>query len=137
MQNLSDYQRKVLLKNPNVEKISDRNIVYTSAFEIKAVQNYLAGCSPDDIFKAANIDAKYFVKQYCHSCIKRWKKKYLDEGKHSLKLSHTGKKATGRPRQTNTDDLSIEELRAIVEIQTEVIDMLKKNRALAKKKKVK
>ena len=137
MQNLSDYQRKVLLKNPNVEKISNQNIVYTSNFKIKAVQSYLDGCRPDEIFKVANIDPKYFVKQYCQSCLKRWKKKYLEEGEHSLKQSQTGKKATGRPKQVDTEDLNIEELRAIVEIQTEVIEMLKKNRALAKKKKVK
>jgi hypothetical protein len=53
-----------------------------------------------------------------------------------LNISQTGKQATGRPQKSNTDDLTMDELKAIVQIQEEVIVMLKKNRALAKKKKV-
>ena len=136
MQNLSDYQRRVLLKNPNVEKISAQNVVYKSNFKIKAVEKYLKGWKPNEIFEDAEIDPNYFIKNYCQSCLKRWKKKYFEEGKSSLKVSQTGKQATGRPKKSNTDDLTMDELKAIVQIQEEVIVMLKKNRALAKKKKV-
>jgi hypothetical protein len=75
------------------------------------------------------------MKKYCQSCIKRWKKKYFDQGRDSLKMSQTGRQSTGRPKSINTDEMTMEELKAIVEIQHEVIDMLKKNRTLAKKRK--
>ena len=137
MQELSDYQRRVLLKNPNVEKITEKHVVFKSNFKIKAVEKYLKGWSPNNIFEDSQIDPSYFVKNYCQSCIKRWKKKYFDDGKESLKISNTGKKATGRPKAINTDEMTVEEMKAMIEVQQEVIEMLKKNRALAKKKKEK
>lgn len=137
MQELSGYQRRILLKNPNVEKITEKHVQYSSKFKIRAVERYLAGESPGDIFKNEGIDPAFFISRYCNYCLKRWKKKYIEEGKKSLKVSQTGKKATGRPKLENPDELTIEELRALVEIQQEVIVMLKKNRALTKLKKKK
>jgi hypothetical protein len=137
MQELSDYQRRLLLKSPNVEKITEKHVVYKSKFKIKAVEKYLNGWKPTEIFEDAGIDPGYFINGYCRSCVKRWKKKYFEEGKEALKISQTGKNATGRPKSINTEEMTIDELKAMVEIQHEVIDMLKKNRALAKKKKEK
>jgi hypothetical protein len=134
VQELSDYQRRISLKNPNVEKLTDKHVVYTYRLEIKAIERYLKGFKPDDIFKEAEIEPEYFTKDYCRFCIKKWKKKYFEEGRESLRVSQTGKKATGRTKSIDTDEMTIEELRAMVEIQHEVIDMLKKNRTLAKKK---
>lgn len=137
MQELSDYQRKVLLSNPNVEKITEKHVIYKSKFKIQAVEKYLKGHKPDEIFEEAEISPHYFNKNYCRFCLKRWKKKYSEQGRDSLKISQTGKQATGRPKSINTDEMTLEELKAMVEIQHEVIDMLKKSRALAKKKKEK
>lgn len=137
MQDLTPYQRRVLSKNPNVEKITEKHVIYTSNFKIKAVEKYIKGLSPCEIFENAEIDPSYFKTNYCQSCIKRWKRKYFDEGKASLKQSLTGTKATGRPKLVNTDEMTVEEMKAVIEVQQEVIAMLKKNRALAKKKKEK
>ena len=137
MQELTDYQRKLLFKNPNIKKITEKHVIYRSKFKIRAIEKYLKGWTPNEIFEDAGIDPTYFIKDYCQSCIKRWKKKYFTEGKESLKTSQTGRKATGRPKSINTDEMTLDELKAMVEIQHEVIDMLKKNRALAKKKKEK
>ncbi len=136
MQELSNYQKRVLLRNSNVEKITEKHISYTSKFKIRAVEKYLKGFSPNEVFEDSDIDPQYFIKGYCKSCIKRWKKKYFEEGKDSLKASKTGLKSTGRPKSDDLDELTMEELKALVEIQDEMIGMLKKNRALAKKKKV-
>lgn len=135
MQELSNYQRKVLLNNPNVEKIVEKNVIFTSKFKISAVEKFIKGIKPDHIFEEAHINLSFFSRDYARSCLKRWKKKYFDEGRDSLKISQTGKQATGRPKSINTDEMTLEELKAIVEIQNEVIAMLKKNRALTKKKK--
>jgi transposase len=137
MQELSDYQRRILSKNPNVEKLTEKHVVYTSKFKISAVEKYLNGKTANEVFEDAQINPKFFIPDYCHSCIKRWKKKYLEEGKASLKNSQTGKKSTGRPKKVNTDEMTVAEMKALIEVQQEVIEMLKKNRALAKKKKEK
>ena len=135
MQDLSDKQRRVLLKNPNVEKITQKHVVYTSNFKICAVEAYLNGESPKQIFIDAGIDPSYFVEKYCQSCLKRWKKRYLKAGKESFEKESRGSGSTGRPRNENADDLTIEELRALVEIQQELIEHLKKKKALTKKTK--
>lgn len=133
MQELSDYQRGILLKNPNIKKITEKHVIYRPKFKIQAVEKYIKGVHPDDIFQNSEIDPSFFITGYCQSCIKRWKKKYHDNGKDSLKVSQTGKLATGRPKGINTEEMTLEELKAMVEIQHEVIETLKKNRALAKK----
>lgn len=134
--NLSDHQRRKLLENPNVEEITEKHIHYSPVFKIKAAENYLKGIHPEEIFKNAGIDPLIFEENYCLYTIKRWKKKYEEEGKDSLKSIGTGLKATGRPRVENLDELTYEELQVIVQIQRGVISELelKKKLALAIKK---
>lgn len=133
---LSDYQRRKLLENPNVEEITEKHIHYSFAFKVKAVESYLNGKKPSEIFLEAGIDPSFFETDYCLYAIKRWKKKYEEEGRDSLKNSQTGLNATGRPKSENLDELTYEELQTIVEIQREIITELerKKKLALAKKK---
>lgn len=134
MQELSDYQRRILSKNPNVKKITEKHVVYTSNFKIRAVESYISGKSPDAIFESSGIDPKFFISDYCQSCIKRWKKKYLEKGEESFEIEKRGSSTIGRPKKENLDKLTYEELQAIVEIQQGVIEELKKKRALARKK---
>lgn len=134
MQELSDHQRRVLLKNPNVEKITDKHVVFTSKFKVKAVESYLSGKSPNQVFEDANIKLQYFKPKYAQYCLKKWKKKYVEEGKDSFNIEKRGSGSGGRPKNENLSELTYEELQAIVEIQREVIEELKKKRALAKKK---
>ena len=134
MHNLSEYQRRILLENTNVEKITEKFVVYTSGFKVKTVKQYLNGESPNDIFLKANIPIELFIKGYCLSCIKRWKKKYLEQGPESLKEDKRGHATIGRPKKENLDELTYEELQAMVEVQRGLIEELKKKKALAKKK---
>jgi len=134
MQELSDYQRKELLKNPNVEKITEKHVVFTSKFKIKAVELYFDGKSPKQIFEDAGIKTHYFKSNYPQFCIKKWKKKYLEKGKESFDIELRGSSKVGRPKKENLDELTYEELRAVIDIQREVIEELKKRKALVKKK---
>ena len=133
MHHLSEHQRQALLENPNVKDVTDQQILYHSTFKIKAVEVYLKGKHPDEIFRDAGIDPLLFEDRYCYFCLKRWKKKYKDKGRDSLKLDERGHGSTGRPKNENLDNLTYEELQVIVQIQREVIEELKKKRALAKK----
>lgn len=134
MHALSEHQKSELLANPNVKEITDKSIVYTSAFKTKAVELYLAGQNPNKIFSNANIPIDYFKRDYCRCCIKRWVIKYKSDGKESLAEDLRGVHSTGRPKNENLNDLSYDELLALVEIQKGVIEELKKKKALAKKK---
>jgi|SaaInlV_165m_DNA_1040744.scaffolds.fasta_scaffold33723_1 hypothetical protein len=135
MRKLSVYQKRKLLENPNIEKITEKNVTFTSKFKIKAVEQYYKGLNPDQIFTDAGINLKIFLPKYAKSCVKRWKEKYELHGRDSLKTNSTGINASGRPKKEDPDELTLDELRVMVEIQREVIDMLKKNRASVKPKK--
>jgi hypothetical protein len=63
MQTLSDYQKKVLLKSKVIEKFTKQHVIFTSSFKIKAVEAYLAGKDPNDIFTNAGIDVSFFTKR--------------------------------------------------------------------------
>jgi transposase len=135
MHNLSSYQRRKLLENPNIEKLTDKFVVYTAKFKEKALRSYLSGENPKEIFLKAKIPIHYFDDpKYCNSCLKRWKKKYEIHGQECFKTDDRGKNSTGRPKSENLDDLTYQELQAIIEIQRGVIEELKKKKALAKKK---
>jgi transposase len=121
MHELSDYQRRKLLKNPIVEKVTEKHVYYTAAFKIWAVDQYIKGEPSIKIFESKGIDTSLFIKDYCRSCLKRWKKQYIEKGKNSFNLEYRGSGSTGRPRKP-----TYEELEAIVAIQREALGYAKK-----------
>lgn len=131
---LTSQQKRKLTKNPYVEKITEKHVKFTSQFKIMAVEMNLKGRSPIDIFEKCGFDVSLFPDRYFNHCLKRWRLKYNEKGKASLKTNMTGKHKTKKGKHADPDELTIEDLRALVEIQQETIEMLKKNRALTKKK---
>lgn len=133
---LPDSAKRKLLENPNVDEVTEKHIHYSANFKILAVERFQKGDSPGDIFRDAGFDLSLFEENYCLFTLKRWKKKYEEDGKNSFLKSNTGAHATGRPKSENLNQLTYEELQTIVEIQREIIaDLeLKKKLALAKKK---
>lgn len=122
MHELSDYQKRKLLKNSVVEKITEKQIVYTASFKLWAVGRYLEGDSPNEIFKKKGISPDLFKPKYCQSCLKRWKKKFIEEGKESLKKDMRGTS----PKSGASKKPTYEELEAIVAIQREALGYSKK-----------
>lgn len=132
---LSEYQKKKLLENSNVESITEKHVHFTSSFKIKAVEQNLKGENPDEIFKNHGIDLSLFSERYAEYAIKRWKKKYNKKGRDSLKITETGINATGRPKKDGPENYTKEELWNLLHLQKEMIIEIKKQKALAKKKK--
>lgn len=132
---LSDHQRRKLLENPNVEEITEKHIHFTPDFKIKAVQLNLKGVSPEEIFQTHGLDLSLFTDRYADYAIKRWRKKYKDEGKTSLSTPQTGTKTLGRPKKDRPEDYTKEELWKLLHLQRDMIIEIKKQKALAKKKK--
>ena len=135
MDHLTDDQRRILLKNPNVQKITNSHVVYKPEFKINAVELYLKGVSPNKIFIDAGIEISFFKERYTYYKLKSWKKIYNDKGKNGLIESERGKKATGRPKKDPLEDMSVEEMKFVIQLQAQIIDEIKKMRALAKKNK--
>lgn len=134
MQTFTPQQRSKLLANRNVLGVSEKTISFTPDFKIKSVRQYLEGTSPDQIFKNAGLPLEYFKERYARNCLKKWVKKFKDEGEDSLRIDERGKGSTGRPKEERLEDLTYDELLALVEIQKGALDELRKQRALAKKK---
>ena len=135
MQSFTPKQRSKLLSNRNVQAATEKTVTFTPDFKIKAVHLYLEGISPDQIFEDAGIPLNYFQDDYCRLCIKRWVEKFNSDGEDSLRLDERGRGATGRPPEDNLEDLTYDELLALVEIQQEALDDVRKQNALARKKK--
>lgn len=135
MDHLTDDQRRILSKNSNVLKVTKSHLIYKPEFKIKAVELYLKGISPDKIFIDAGIEISFFKERYTYYQLKNWKKIYNDKGKNGLIESERGKKATGRPKKDPLDDMSVEEMKFVIQLQAQIIDEIKKMRALAKKDK--
>ena len=135
MSEMSDKTKKNLLKNKHIVCIKSKHIQFTPGFKEHAVRENLLGKSPDEIFRESGFEIEWFPENYCRYCLKRWRKKFNEEGPQALYTNNTGKNSSGRPKNPNKDDLTLEELRFLVKAQREVIEMLKKNRALLKEKK--
>lgn len=133
MQNFTPLQKKVLLGNPNVLKITENHLVFQPEFKVKAVDFYLRGMTADEIFIAHGFDPSFFEEGYFRFNLKRWKLKYELKGKDSLLEEDRGRNATGRPKSIDLDEYTVEDLKAIVYIQDQIIEEVKKKKALAKK----
>lgn len=135
MHSFSPSQRSKLLSNKNVQDVSEKSVTFNAEFKIKAINLFLAGSAPNKIFEEAGIPLEYFKEDYCRCCLKRWLKKLKAEGLDALREDHRGSGSTGRPKSEKPEDLTYEELLALVEIQKEALEDLKKQNALARKKK--
>lgn len=129
MSELSDSDRKRLLKNKHVLKIMGDRIVFTPEFKVKAVQENLKGRSPAEIFREAGIELSQFSSEYPKDTLKRWRKVYKARGNSGLRENLQGKKSKGRPKKVYDpeDPQSMKERIAYLEAENE---FLKKLRAL-------
>ena len=95
----TDQEREILLKNPNILKVGDRNITYNNEFKLKAIKKNEEGVSPIQIFKEAGINVSILGVANPKSCIKKWKKIYKKYGEQGLIKEKRGHgKGEGRPQ---------------------------------------
>lgn len=76
---------KLLIKNINIEKMTNNSIIFTKEFKLYAVrENLEKGRFPKDIFLEAGIDLKIIGFDKPKDCLRRWRKIYLKQGEASL-----------------------------------------------------
>ncbi len=122
----NDKQIKVLAKNPNVLRVSDKAITYSEEFKNKFIVENSKGILPRKIFEENGFDIEIIGLKRIEQSAARWKKKYADMGVLGLKDSRTGN--SGRPllRELTTQE-EIERLKAkisLLEIENEFLKKL-------------
>ena len=129
MAKLSELDRKRLLKNKHVLKITDDRVIYTPDFKIYAVSENLKGRNPAEIFREAGVDIDLFGDDYPKYTLRRWRKVHKGRGEVGFKENLQGKNSKGRPKKKfDPEDLeSMRERIAYLEAENE---FLKKLRAL-------
>lgn len=114
MRAFSSSDRKKLESSPYIEKFNPKTIVYTKEFRNLVLQ----GCSEMTREEHFNVllGVRCFDKKYVDSCLNRWRKQ--------LKFRSVPKQKRGRKKDPK--NMTIEELRAQVALQKEMLTELKK-----------
>ena len=73
---LTETEVKLLRENPNVEAVNEHRIIYTEDFKKNFMVQYLKGCRPVDIFRAAGFDIKILGSKRIERACVRWKESY-------------------------------------------------------------
>lgn len=109
----TEEQKQIISKNPNVESVENTRIIYTEAFKVYYVKNYLEGKKPTEIFIEAGFDPSILGNKRIERASARWRKLYAEgqlniekiivnkKIKEDDKMSNeeAAKKKRGRPRK--------------------------------------
>ena len=122
----NDKQIKLLAKNPNVLRVSDKAITYSEEFKNKFIEENSKGILPRKIFEDNGFDIEIIGLKRIEQSAARWRKKYADMGVLGLKDSR--KSNSGRPllRELTAQE-EIERLKAkisLLEIENEFLKKL-------------
>ena len=122
----NDKQIKLLAKNPNVLKVSDKAITYSEEFKNKFIEENSKGILPRKIFEDNGFDIEIIGLKRIEQSAARWREKYADMGVLGLKDSR--KSNSGRPllRELTAQE-EIERLKAkisLLEIENEFLKKL-------------
>lgn len=74
-----DY-RSELLDNPNVERVKNSHITYTTDFKLSALEDFKNGISAPDIWETNGFDISRFPRNYFGKAIHRWEKQLRRDG---------------------------------------------------------
>ena len=122
----NDKQIKLLAKNPNVLRVSDKAITYSEEFKNRFIEENSKGVLPRKIFEDNGFDIEIIGLKRIEQSAARWREKYADMGVLGLKDSR--KSNSGRPllRELTTQE-EIERLKAkisLLEIENEFLKKL-------------
>ncbi|KMY45589.1 integrase [Bacillus sp. FJAT-27916] len=116
---------KLLQKNPNVQRVSERSITYTDAFKNRFIDEYMTGKLPRQIFMEGGFDVDLIGMKRIEQSAYRWKKAYETNG--LLGLTDSRKTASGRPlkRELSPSEV-IKRQEAQIKLLEGQIELLKK-----------
>ncbi|MEH7336815.1 IS3 family transposase [Neobacillus drentensis] len=116
---------KILQKNPNVQRVSERSITYSDSFKNKFMDEYLAGKLPRQIFIENGFDIDVIGLKRIELSAYRWKKAYEKNG--LIGLTDSRKTSSGRPlKRELTPAEVIEKQEARIKLLEGQVELLKK-----------
>lgn len=127
MRTFNEKEKKTLLKNKFISKITTNHVTFTFEFKKMALKKYLSGFMGRKIFSDAGFSEELFKTKYVNGCFKRWKKAYLENGEKGLKESKRGRKTYSRKDVELNSEKDYLERIAYLEAEN---DFLKKLKAL-------
>jgi transposase len=131
----TEQQMKRLEQNPNVQHVTEKGITYSPTFKLAAVQAYLEGQTPMEIFLKAGFDVDAIGHEKPKHSVKRWRHAFAARGEAGLLEERRGKGSPGRP---STRELSAEEKLRRAEARIKLLeaenDFLKKLEAFERQK---
>jgi len=96
MEKFTKEEKELLEKNPNIQAVLSKQVLYTKEFKEKAIAEYICGKSANQIFKDAGIDISILSKQYDYASkiISKWRKTNKENGNiHLPKKKNKQKKS--------------------------------------------
>lgn len=125
MAKFNKVQLNLLKSHKSVEKVTEKQVTFSSDFKLKAVKAYLAGKSANEIFSNENLE--FLPRKFMVNAVLRWRDRYNEEGEKGLRPKKKGRIPI---HARNTSELSYEELVAKIEYLEQENDFLKKLKAL-------
>lgn len=125
MAKFTKNQLNLLKSHESVEKVTEKQVTFTTDFKLKATKAYLSGKPAVEIFSDENLD--FLPRKFMTNAVLRWRDRYNKEGEKGLKPKKKGRIPI---HARDTSELSYEELIAKVEYLEQENDFLKKLKAL-------
>ncbi len=102
---LTEEQIKLLLRNSNVEKCSEKSISYCKDFKVSAVKKYQEGLPPNEIFRQAKFDINLIGRKTPKQCLRGWRRVFKNKGIQELSIETRGRgRGGGRPKINWSDE---------------------------------
>lgn len=121
----SPKEISMLQQNPNVQRVSERAITYTTAFKNRFIDEYLAGKLPRQIFIDNGFDVNVIGRKRIETSAYRWKKAFDKDG--TLGLLDSRETASGRPiKRALSQAEVIERQEARIKLLEGQVELLKK-----------
>lgn len=120
MRGLSLFETKILTSSPYIVKMSDKQIIFTEVFKSLVLDHPIEGMTRQQIFNQL-LGVECFDKKFVDTCLSRWRRKMRSSGRLT---------PDKRGAKKSTKDMTIEEMRAEIAYQKEIISHLKKLRGL-------
>jgi hypothetical protein len=120
MRGLSLKEIQILKSSPYVLKFTEKHIIFTEIFKDLVIDHPIEGMTRQQVFNEL-LGVECFDNKFVDTCLGRWRRKLRLSG--NLTPESRGVLKT-------TKDMTIEEMRAEIAYQKEIISHLKKLRGL-------
>lgn len=127
----TEKEIQLLEENPNIQRVTEKNITYSPTFKVAAVQAYQAGQTPLEIFLKAGFKTDVIGQATPKKSLLRWRNIYSTYGEAGLLEDRRGKGSAGRlPEKELSAEEKLRRAEAKIKLLEAENELLKKLEAL-------